>query len=133
MARRQLLIFTLALAILLAAAMPADAGRRPTKSETGRIYLALSAANKTCSRYPLGTCKIGFSVSEVNPRWAVARLRADTNGENIVPPQTISLYRKHRRGHFWVVNQAGDGGGCGVPKRPRRDLNMICLPFSHAP
>lgn len=131
MARRhRLLIFALALAIPLAAALPTAASRRPTMKEVGRIYLALSAADKTCSRYPVGTCKIGFAVSEVNPRWAVARLRADTNGENIVPPQTISLYRKHRRGHYWVINLAGDGGGCGVPKKPRRDLNMICLPFS---
>lgn len=134
MARQhRLLICALALVVLAATALPAAASRRPTKKEVGRIYRALSAADKTCSRYPLGTCKIGFTVSDANPRWAVARIRADDNGENTVPPQTISLYRKHRRGHFWVINQAGNGGGCGVPKRPRRDLGLICLPFSPAP
>ncbi|MFN2612319.1 MAG: hypothetical protein ABR536_02990, partial [Solirubrobacterales bacterium] len=102
---------------------------RPTKREAANIFTALAAANKTCARYPAGSCKITFSVSEVNPRWAAAKIRADANGENTVVPETISLHRKHPKGHFWTIHEVGNGGGCGVPRRPRRDLHLICLQF----
>lgn len=126
-------IYALAIVALLAAALPASASRRPTKREAADILTALAAANKTCARFPADSCKLGFAVSEANPRWAVAKIRPSVNGENTVAPETISLYRKNRAGHFWAVHEIGNGGGCNMPKRPRRDLHVICLQFSGSP
>jgi hypothetical protein len=116
------------LCCLLPAAV-ADASRAPKRSETGAIFSALQTANLTCSRYPLGTCQLNFRVSTVNRRWAAARIRPTSNGESNVMPQTISLRRVHPKAGRYEVMDTGNGGGCNVPRRPRKDLALICLVF----
>lgn len=126
---RSKLIIGLVVLPLLAPALSAEASRKPKPSESAAIFTALQAENLTCARYQPGTCKIAFRISDANSRWASARIRADENGENTVLPQTISLHRPHSKSRRWEVIDTGDGGGCSVPKRPRRDLNLICLQF----
>jgi hypothetical protein len=118
----------LCLCFLLPAAV-ADAARAPKRSENNAIFSALQSANLTCSRYPPGSCQLNFRVSTVNGRWAAARIRPAENGESTVMPQTISLRRVHKKTGRYEVMDTGNGGGCSVPRRPRKDLALICLVF----
>jgi hypothetical protein len=119
----------IALLALLLVAVPASASRHPRKKESAGIYAALVAKNLTCAQYPAGSCKIRFRISTVNPKWASARVRPDTNGENIVHPVDVGLRRPHRSGGGWMVKSTGNGGGCNVPKGARHDLGLICIQF----
>jgi hypothetical protein len=125
---RRLTTFALACACLLPAT-PAGASRPPRHAESIAIFAALQAANLTCSRYPVGSCQLNFRTSTVNVRWAAARIRPTDNGETNVMPQTISLRRLHKRSGRYAVMDTGNGGGCNVPRRPRKDLGLICLEF----
>jgi hypothetical protein len=126
---RARLTLLIVLALALIATGNASAARAPRNGEGAAIYAALRAANLTCSRYPAGSCKIGYRVSTVNGRWAAVRIRPTVNGESNVNPQTISLHRVHKKKGRWAVMDTGNGGGCSVPKRPRFDLGLICLEF----
>jgi hypothetical protein len=119
----------LALAALLVVAVPASANRRPKPSELTGIISALAEQGLTCAQYQPGTCQIHFRISTVNSRWASAKIRPDLNGENTVKPVDVGLRRPHRKGGAWEVKSVGNGGGCNVPHRPRRDLGLICLQF----
>jgi hypothetical protein len=116
-----------ALVALLVMALPASASRRPKPAELAGIISTLAVKGLTCAQYPAGTCQIHFRVSTVNSHWASAKVRPDLNGENIVKPLDIGLRRPHLKGGAWEVKSIGNGGGCNVPKRPRRDLGLICL------
>ena len=121
------LVLVLLAAVALAA--PAAADRRPKPAELAGLLSTLAEKGLTCAQYPPGTCQIHFKVSTVNSRWAAARVRPDVNGENFVQPLDIGIRRPHRKGGAWEVKSIGNGGGCNVPKRPRHDLGLICLPF----
>jgi hypothetical protein len=128
--RRLAWLVVVALLLLAGTLAPgADANRKPRPGERKAIYATLAAENLTCSRYQPGSCKLNFRISDVNNRWAAARIRPDVTGENTVMPVTISLHREKRKGRRWKVRDVGNGGGCDVPRRPRRDLNLICLVF----
>jgi hypothetical protein len=118
-----------AIVALLLIPAAASGDRKPRPGENAGIFAALQTANLTCARYPADTCQLNFRVSNVNRHWAAARIRPTVNGESSVLPQTISLRRKKKRGGRWEVMDPGNGGGCSVPKRPRRDLRLICLVF----
>jgi hypothetical protein len=115
------------LAVLVAIAMPAPAtANRPAKpAEAEAIYATLAAGGLTCaSLYPAGICREAIVISTAKRHWAVARIRPEENGENTVRPEDISL---HLRGGVWSVHQVGNGGGCHVPRKARRDLHLLCF------
>ncbi len=122
---RRVVIF--ALVGLLVVAVPVSAERRPKPGEVAGIYSTLAVQGLTCAQYQPGTCQIKFRVSTVNGRWASARIRPDLNGENTVMPADVALRRPHLKGGAWEIKSIGNGGGCNMPKRPRHDLNLICL------
>ena len=115
--------------LCLLAPATAGASRAPRNGEGRAIFAALQTANLTCSRYPPESCQINFRVSTVNRRWASAKIRPMANGESQVMPQTISLRRVHPKGGRYEVMDPGNGGGCSVPRKPRKDLGLICLIF----
>ena len=119
----------LALAGLLLLALPASAHRRPKPAELAGIISTLAEKGLTCAQYPAGTCQIHFRVSTVNSQWASAKVRPGLNGENTVKPLDVALRRPHHKGGAWEIKSIGNGGGCNVPPRPRRDLGLICLQF----
>ena len=118
-----------ALLALLVAAAPASASRKPKPAELAGIISTLASEGLTCAQYPPGTCQIHFRVSTVNSRWASAKVRPDVNGESIVAPRSMALRRPHRKGGGWELKSIDNGGGCNMPKRPRRDLGLICIQF----
>lgn len=104
----------------------AEASRAPKPAETREIFAVLQAEGLTCAaQYPPGICRETIRISTRNKRWAVDHIRPEENGENIVQAIDISL---HRGEAGWRIHQVGNGGGCGVPRKPRRDLHLICLP-----
>jgi hypothetical protein len=108
-------------------AVPASAAanRPATDAEAQAIEATLTARGLTCaSRYPPGTCREVIIVSTAKHHWAVARIRPDVNGENTVEPEDISL---RLRAGVWSIHQVGNGGGCDVPRKARRDLHLLCL------
>ncbi len=121
-----------ALVTIAACALPvagAGASREAKKGELAGIGAAILSEGLSCERYPPGTCELKVAVSSRNKRWAVVRLRATANGETTVNPESISLHSKGQgKRKRWRVISVGNGGGCGVPRRIRRDLHLICLP-----
>ena len=114
-------------ALLAVTALPAAAvaNRPATEAEAQAIEATLTARGLTCaSRYPPGTCREAIVVSTAKRHWAVARIRPDVNGENTVEPEDISL---RLRAGAWSIHQIGNGGGCDVPRKARRDLHLLCL------
>jgi hypothetical protein len=104
----------------------AEANRPPKPAEAQEIFAVLEAEGLTCAaQYPPGTCRETIRVSTRNKRWAVVHIRPEENGETIVRAIDVSL---HRDEAGWRIHQVGNGGGCRVPRKPRRDLHLICLP-----
>ena len=117
-----------ALVALLVVALPASASGTAEAGRARRDHLDPQCWEGADLRpVPAGTCQIHFRISTVNSRWASAKVRPDLNGENIVKPLDVGLRRPHRKGGAWEVKSIGNGGGCNVPKRPRHDLDLICL------
>jgi hypothetical protein len=115
---------------LLALPAAAESSRVPRNGEGAAIFAALQTANLSCSRYPADSCTLNMRVSTVNRRWASAKIRPTVNGESQVPPQTISLRRVHKKKGRYEVMDPGNGGGCSVPRKPRKDLGLVCLIFN---
>ncbi len=112
--------------VLAASAAPAEASRKPRKGEAAKISATIAQARLSCeARYPPGVCEATIRVSTRVKGWAAVRIRPLVNGESIVNPEDISL---RRRGDGWRIVVVGNGGGCGLPTKVKRDLHLICLP-----
>ena|SRR5688572_2238851 len=115
-------VIALSLVAALLAAAPADASRKPTTVEVGRITDALYG-KFGCQAYPEGSCKLVVRVSTENQRWAAAYVRPTRGNEDVVQRDVASL---ERRNHRWRVHQIGNGGGCQVPPAVDEDLHLFC-------
>lgn len=106
--------------LALVAAAPASASRPANPNETRLISAALNGIG--CDFYEPGACEYRFRVSTKNQRWAAARIVARPHHPE-VQEDIASLYHGKAR---WRVHQAGNGGGCDVPKAVRKDLHLVC-------
>lgn len=113
------------LLLIAVCAAPVEASRNPSKKEAAAIGSVIAEAGLSCARYPPGVCKQAIRVSTKRVGWAAVRIRPEVNGESIVNPQDISL---RHRGERWRIIEVGNGGGCGLPRKVKRDLHLICLP-----
>lgn len=104
--------------IALVVVSTALASRPATPSERVAI---LRAAPK--SPYPPGYARLTVKVSTVSSAWAAVYIRARRGHANQVQPDVVSL---QRQGGRWAVHQQGNGGGCRMPARVKRDLRLAC-------
>jgi hypothetical protein len=109
----------LILGLSLTVAPASVASRRATGAEA-RAILRVAPGNP----YPPGWAHLTVRVSTVDSRWAAVHVLPNRGHTHQVQADVASMY--HTRRHGWVVHQVGNGGGCGVPSRVRRDLHLAC-------
>ena len=87
------------------------------ETEKKGIAKALEREGFDC-RFVSGSCHRKIKVSTKKQTWAAAYISGSA-----VQPTSASIHRKH---HSWHVHQIGNGGGCGVPSKVRKDLKLDC-------
>lgn len=110
-----ILVFTLG---GLAVTPVAFARRHATRGER-RAMLALVG-----NPWPRGWAYRVVWVSTVDSRWAEVEILPMRGHAHQVQQDVGSTYRL--RSGRWVMHQAGNGGGCHMPARVRRDLRLAC-------
>jgi hypothetical protein len=75
--------------------------------------------------YPKGWARLTVLISRIDPRWAAVYVTGTPGHVDQVQADAASVFHTARRG--WVVHQAGNGGGCGVPARVRAELQLSCV------
>lgn len=103
--------------LLIASAATSEAARNPTRPEKHKIRQVLDRNGVSCAIWP-GSCHRKIKVSTKLETWAAAYITGPQ-----VQGDVASLHRKH---HKWHVHQVGNGGGCGVPRKVRKDLRLAC-------
>lgn len=73
--------------------------------------------------YPAGSYRFKVSVSTAARGWAAVLILPTGSGQG-VQPDVISA-RRVGPGR-WKQHQMGNGGGCHMPDRVRRDLGLYC-------
>jgi excisionase family DNA binding protein len=117
---RSQMLGVLVLALLIVSNSSALAARQPTSNEKRAILQHFQG-----SPYPAGWARLAIRVSTVDHRWAAVYIRATKGHFRQVQPDAASLY--HTQSHGWVIHQIGNGGGCGLPRRVRADLQLYCV------
>jgi hypothetical protein len=117
MKRTVIIAASLIIAVLLIAVATSNAARNPTKPEKRKIARVLERKGFDCS-FVAGGCHRKIKVSTKLETWAAAYIRGSG-----VQGAVASL---HRKNHKWRVHQIGNGGGCGVPRKVRKDLKLAC-------
>lgn len=108
----------IALATVLAAALPAQAARAPNARERAAI---LRVAPHPAYRH--GTYRRVVRVSTVSVAWAAVYIAPTRGHAREVQADVASFSRRRGR---WHLHQVGNGGGCHMPRAVRRDLRLAC-------
>lgn len=98
-------------------AFESSASRKPKSPEREKIERALRG-KFDCSLVA-GKCTRKIRVSTKRQTWAAAYIK----GSKTVQGDVASLKKKKGR---WRIHQIGNGGGCDVPKKVVKDLNLAC-------
>jgi hypothetical protein len=121
---RRATIATLAVALIVSAGtVTADARRLPTKAERAAIMRGADVRDYGGS-YPDGSYYYTVRVATAARGWAAVRILPTRAGRGLVQPDVISARRTGAG--LWKRHQVGNGGGCRMPERVRRDLGLYC-------
>jgi len=111
------------LVVVLASASAALAARAPTERERHAITRAIKKSPKTQFVPDFKLAVRSIRVSTKGP-WASATVGGQRRYRHEVQPARAGLRRLKGR---WQLRSLGNGGGCDVPKRFRRELRLKCF------